>query len=206
MREFRCGECGQVRQHDKPRGPLPKTCSTCNPDRKTHTTDKDRAPRKPNSLKPSALATREKAADAIKLRIAYVPWEEIARQLSFGSHTQAIRAVRAEQLRRQAEMDEGIDILRNREVERLEMLGNEALKVLRTKHLLVSAGQVVMHELADGRIIEMEDDGPKLQAIAVLLKVSESYRKLLGLDTAQKVDASVTVHYSIKGIPESEMP
>lgn len=63
--------------------------------------------------------------------------------------------------------------LRALELERLDALTIEAARILRTTHPLIAGGKV----LAD-----LTDDGPKLQAIDRLLRISESRRKLLGLD------------------------
>lgn len=67
--------------------------------------------------------------------------------------------------------------LRTMELERLDLLAIEALRIMQATHPLVSGGKVF-----DG----YADDGPKLGAIDRLLRISESRRKLLGLDAPAK--------------------
>jgi hypothetical protein len=146
--------------------------------------------------------------EAIQMRLQYRTWAQIAEELNWTHGGAAFVAVRREQQRRLAMVDESLDQLREQEVHRLEALGLAALRVLETKHVIVNSGQIVTE---DGRPVALggipiQDDGPALAAVNTLVKVSESLRKLLGLDAAQKVDAAVTVKYTIEGIPESEMP
>src|SRR5262249_32791928 len=58
----------------------------------------------------------------------------------------------------------------------------EATRILRATHPLVSGGKVLSGFTESGKPIGLTDDGPKLAAIDRLLRISESRRKLLGLD------------------------
>ncbi|MFE2311661.1 hypothetical protein ACFXC8_00420 [Streptomyces sp. NPDC059441] len=69
------------------------------------------------------------------------------------------------------------------EAARLDALYEEALEVLLRDHVTVSHGKVIKDD--DGN--PLIDDGPKLAAIDRLVKVRESYRKLLGLDAPSRV-------------------
>lgn len=142
------------------------------------------------------------------MRLQYHTWPQVAEALNWNDGRSAMQAVRREQERRMAMVDESLDQLRDQEMHRLEALGLAALRVLENKHVIVNAGQIVTEDgtpvLLGGTPIL--DDGPALAAVNTLVKVSESLRKLLGLDAATKVDAAVTVQYTIHGIPESEMP
>jgi hypothetical protein len=71
---------------------------------------------------------------------------------------------------------------------RLEMATEAALQVLENPHVTVSNGQIVR---LDGQ--PLPDDGPVLAAIDRIVKISESLRKLDGVDAATKIDANVTV-------------
>lgn len=86
------------------------------------------------------------------------------------------------------------------ECERLDELQLEALRVLQTEHVTLSNGAVVRVHLRDekGNMImdpetglpksaPIRDDGPVLAAIDRLVKISETRRKLLGLDKPVKV-------------------
>jgi hypothetical protein len=72
---------------------------------------------------------------------------------------------------------------------RLEMATEAALQVLENPHVTVSNGQIIR---VDGK--PLPDDGPVLAAIDRIVKISESLRKLDGIDAATKVDANITVN------------
>jgi hypothetical protein len=69
------------------------------------------------------------------------------------------------------------EVYRTMELERLDTLTVEAARIMMATHPLVSGGKVL-----DG----LSDDGPRLGAIDRLLRISESRRKLLGLDAPAK--------------------
>lgn len=208
-RPYVCIECHEAKTTDSTRGPVPKRCPQCKPQdvRPEHLAGA--APRVPGNkiTRRRHLETDRRVHEAIQMRLQYKTWTQIAEALGWNTHTAAFEAVRREQYRRRAMVDESLDEMRERETERLEALGMAALRVLETKHYAVSGGTVVTRENpVTGEVTEMLDDGPALAAVNTLVKVSESLRKLLGLDAATKVDAAVTVKYTIEGIPESEMP
>ncbi|WP_329462392.1 hypothetical protein [Streptomyces sp. NBC_01431] len=67
-------------------------------------------------------------------------------------------------------------------------------------------GRVVMMLDADtGKEVPIPDEGPKLQALQVALKICESYRKLHGLDAEKKVNISGGVRYEIVGIDPADL-
>lgn len=202
-RAYTCRTCNLPKTTDKARGPVPERCPQCKPDARpdSHAKPKSNA----ISTRPKNIEAQQRVTEAIQLRLQYRTWSEIAEQLGWGGKTSAHVAVKRELERRRAAMDDSLDELRTREFDRLEALGREALAVLEKDHLVVNAGRVVFFG-PDGAERPLLDDGPKLAAINTLIKVSESLRKLLGLDAASKVDAEVTVQYTIKGIPEDEMP
>lgn len=68
------------------------------------------------------------------------------------------------------------------ELARLENAHDAALAVLLREHVLISNGKVVFDD-AGAPIV---DDGPTLQAIDRIRALSESRRKLLGLDAPQR--------------------
>lgn len=204
-RVYTCRICNVPKTTMAARGPLPETCPPCKP--KPDARPDSHAKPKSNAIstKPNSIAVQERVTEAIQLRLQYRTWTEIADTLGWGGKSSAFTAVKRELERRRAAMDDSLDELRTREFDRLEALGREALAVLEKDHLVVNAGRVVFFG-PDGQERPLLDDGLKLAAINTLIKVSESLRKLLGLDAASKVDAAVTVQYTIKGIPEDEMP
>jgi hypothetical protein len=81
--------------------------------------------------------------------------------------------------------------LRALENARLDMLWVRAMQVLSRTHVVVSHGRIVyvMTTTAEGGIQEtpLQDDGPVLAAIRELRMLSESRRKLNGLDAPTQV-------------------
>lgn len=73
------------------------------------------------------------------------------------------------------------------ELARLDDLAIAAARILQAEHPLVSGGKVLSRFTADGKAIGLTDNGPKLAAIDRLIRISESRRKLLGLDAPAKI-------------------
>ncbi len=192
-RPYVCLTCGYTYQTNTTRGPVPLYCPTCK--------QSGKRPGSRVSPTPGEFQKMELVKRALAMRTEYKSWPEIAETLGQRSGMDVKRVVTQEMDRRRAELADTIDEFRDRELEHLDQLSAVAMGVLQRRHYLVNSGAVVIHNDA-----ELMDDGPTLAAVATLVRVSESRRKLLGLDVAQKVDASVTVNYSVTGIPESEMP
>jgi len=132
------------------------------------------------SIDNQPTGTRETAAErrvkALELRKQGQSYRAIAAQLGINertAHTDVQRALRALAALEQASAAE----YRTMELERLDTLTVEAARVLSATHPLVSGGKVLR---------DVTDDGPKLAAIDRLLRISESRRKLLGLDAPAK--------------------
>lgn len=90
--------------------------------------------------------------------------------------------------------------VRQLELERLDDMWMAVMKVLEAKHFKVSDGRLV--RLGDE---PLEDDAPVLAAVDRLLRIQERRSKLLGLDSAQKVDMSGGVTYEIVGISPADL-
>jgi hypothetical protein len=73
------------------------------------------------------------------------------------------------------------------ELERLDTLTEEATRILLATHPLISGGDVLSGFTPDGVAIGLTDAGPKLAAIRELRAISESRRKLLGLDAQHPI-------------------
>lgn len=81
------------------------------------------------------------------------------------------------------------------ELIRLEALERDVRKVLDAEHITISHGKVIIDPRTDSPLL---DDGPILQAVDRLIRIEDARRrnserraKLLGLDAAVKVDATV---------------
>lgn len=132
------------------------------------------------SIDNQPAGTRETMADrqyqALELRKQGQSYRAIAAALSISvgqahADVQTVMAELAQLTHASAEE------YRTMELERLDTLTVEAARILMATHPLVSGGKVL-----DG----LSDDGPKLRAIAELRAISESRRKLLGLDAPAK--------------------
>ncbi|MFD3802634.1 hypothetical protein ACFWTC_03175 [Streptomyces sp. NPDC058619] len=121
----------------------------------------------------------EKRAHAARLRAMGWSYERIAKEVGYacrGSAYNAVKQVLEETVR------EAGDELRQLERERLDRMSEAAWEVLERQHVVVSNGRVV-----DLNGAPLPDDAPVLQAIDRLLRISESRRKLVGLDAPSKV-------------------
>lgn len=222
-RLYDCPTCGKSALTESLRGPTPKRCDQCPPKPpRSVRVPKERAEQKLRALRsvpgiPDQMRVRQettmeqviyqdKMQLALAMRVDYAEWDEIAAACGYQSEQAAYVAVKNATAIRQLSLDESLDHIRLRELYRLDRLSAKAMRVLEAEHPLVQAGRVVVRELENGTLQELADAGPTLAAIDRLLKLSESRRKLLGLDAAQKVENAVTVQYTVEGIAESEMP
>lgn len=136
-------------------------------------------------------ATVARDAEAARLRSRGLTYRQIAAELNIdvsNAHA-AVKRVLAETV------EEVGSEVRQLELERLDTMQQAVMDVLERQHVTVSQGRVVS---LDGSPIL--DDGPILAAIDRLLKISESRRKLLGLDAAQKLDVTGGLTYEIVGV------
>jgi hypothetical protein len=92
------------------------------------------------------------------------------------------------------------------ESQELDALYTEAVAILQRHHVTVSHGRIVMWRNPDtGQEEPLADDGPKLAAIQVALRVRESYRRLHGLDSETKVNLSGSVRYEVVGVDPDDL-
>jgi hypothetical protein len=75
-----------------------------------------------------------------------------------------------------------VELLRQEELMRLDLLWVEVWQVLKREHVTVSNGRLVRGD--DGE--PLRDDGPVLAAVDRLVKILERRAKYLGLDAPQK--------------------
>ena len=133
--------------------------------------------------------------ELVKMRSRKRPWAEIAAALGYSSAEHASKDFQRACEYRTRELNETIDALRMAEIEHLEELRRSAMDVMKRFHPALFQGEAIRFE---GETLI--DDGPTLNAIATLLKVSERLSKLLGLDAPAKVEADTTVKYTLNGI------
>ncbi|MGW3365959.1 sigma factor-like helix-turn-helix DNA-binding protein [Streptosporangium canum] len=131
----------------------------------------------------NSAQTAEQTAASYELRLTGLTIREIATRLGIPSSTVHVRLTAALQER----VDPLVDQYRAVELDRLDRLTVKAWEVLEQGHVVVQHGKIVRDE--DGNPVR--DDGPVLQAIGTLLRISERRSKLLGLDAPIAVDANV---------------
>ena len=135
----------------------------------------------------------ERDAEAARLRAQGWSYQRIANELGWTNKGDAHHAV---QRILQETVQEAGDELRTMERERLDRLSEAAWTVLERQHVTVSNGQIIR---LDGE--PLLDDGPVLQAIDRLLRISESRRKLEGLDAPSRVSVdAMTIGEEITAI------
>lgn len=126
------------------------------------------------------VETAKRDGEAARLRAEGKTYDQIAEALGYTDRSLAHRAVERALA---AAVREPAESLRQLELIRLDALWIEAVKVMTTEHITVNNGRVIE---VDG--VPLKDDQPTLQAIDRLLKIMERRAKLVGLDSAAKVE------------------
>lgn len=123
-------------------------------------------------------------AEIVKLRTQGWTFEQIGAQYgitgnaAYKAYRRALALVPAE----------AVNELRETEKQRLETVIRELWKIAHARHPYVSQGRV---------FDDLEDDGPKLTALAGIVRASESLRKLYGVDAPNRVAVSVVTEDAI---------
>lgn len=123
-------------------------------------------------------------------------WSDIANALGYDGPGSACTDLRRVLEQRKEQLAISLDQHRQLELEKLDRLERAAITVLETKHVHVSGGKVVRDGGDEETVGEpLYDDGPVLQAIETLRRLSERRAKLLGIDAPTKVetDGKLTV-------------
>lgn len=153
----------------------------------------------------------ERREIALRLSIAHWSYDRIVRErpdLGYNNRQSVHNDIKAAL----KEYRERQDLAAADLIAKQELLLGEAIavahEIMNTHHVAHGNGRVVRREIEqpDGSIIfeDVLDDGPRLAAANTLKALSESYRKLRGLDAPTKVSAEVdtTVNYVINATPE----
>src|SRR5690349_18012203 len=141
--------------------------------------------------------TAERDAEACRLRSRGLTYDMIARELGMSDPSVAHRAVKRALV---AIVREPAEELLKLELDRLDALARAALVVLETQHIRIHDGEIIRIPDKDGNEIRVLDHGPTLAAIRELRKISESRRKLTGLDAPASVHVDGTTEIVINGV------
>lgn len=149
----------------------------------------------------------ERRARAVAMRVAGTPWAAIASALGYSGPAAACKDVsRALEASRRA-LGLAADELRELELARLDVAHQAAQEVLQARHLAHSGGKVVRDVDSSGNEVTLTDHGPVLAAIDRVVKVSESRRKLLGLDAPERIrsESTSTVRFVVEGVDMEDL-
>lgn len=157
-----------------------------------------RQPRPPDRVRDGdgryirSIENAEYDARAARLRVDGLTYRQIAAELGYADHTSAMDAVKRALAAAPAEA--GAEA-RQVELDRLDRLVAKATQIMERVHLAYNNKGVVEW---DGEALE--DDAPALAAARLLQGLSESRRKLLGLDAETKVAVTGEVRYEVVGM------
>lgn len=166
----------------------------------------------------ASLDTAERDAQMARRRAQGASYRTIAAEFGVSVST----AHEAVQRALNAARAEAGEQARQMELARLDSYIERMEQVLAKEHIVISHGHVVMRQTgwernpdgtlamdADGNPVPtrepVPDDAPVMAAVDRLLRLSESRRKLLGLDAAQKMDVSGNVSYTVVGVSDDDL-
>lgn len=150
-------------------------------------------PGTPEAVQADVAARRTKA---VKMRLEGKTWQEIADALGLPNRGAAYNDVSRALAQAREELAQSAEDFREMELQRLDALTAKVHEVLERQHVVVTPGGKIVY---DGDV-KLVDDGPTLAAIDRLVKIGESRRKLLGLDSPAKVEHSGQVLYAVEGV------
>lgn len=132
---------------------------------------------------------QKRHAEAVKMRRTGMTFDRIAEALGYADAATAYNAVKREL---ENAPREDVVALRELEAQRLDGYTEILVGVLRANHVMVSVtrGQVILDPDTDEALL---DYGPVMDAVRELRQISESRRRLFGLDPKQPVEVNVTV-------------
>lgn len=142
------------------------------------------------------LETSLRDAEAASMRSKSMTYQQIADRLGVTKKAAWDMVQRA----MKDTLAEPAEAARQFELDKLDALEQGLLATLERKHYIVSHGRIIL----DGEA-KLEDDGFIVTASLALLRFSESRRKLLGLDSPTKIEASGGVRYEVVGVDMSKM-
>lgn len=130
------------------------------------------------------MASLERDARAVQMHAMRYSYSEISEALGYGGRGNAHRAV---QRAHQRILKPPVMTRVATELAELDAIVLKLIGIIHKRHVATSGGKVVRDDLTGE---PLEDNGPVLAALAQWRQVSESRRKLLGLDAATKLEIS----------------
>lgn len=131
-------------------------------------------------------AIADRRTKLIEYRRQRRPYQDFYEELGYSSPNAARRDFNRALEENLAAVRTSAEAYREEELLELDHLAATAIEVMRTPHYEVTAAGKIAEDPSTGQ--PLIDDRPKLAAIDRLLKIQDRRAKLLGLDSAQKVE------------------
>jgi hypothetical protein len=135
-------------------------------------------------------------AKLVEYRRKKIPYAKFYKELGYGSINEATRDFQRALAESIARQDTSVELYREEQLQELEYLAEEAHKILRDVHYIVStSGKVALDPDTEQPLI---DHAPRLQAIDRLLRILDRVAKLRGTEqirvevlTIDAIDAEI---------------
>lgn len=132
----------------------------------------------------ASIAARR--AKLVEYRRKKIPYATFYEELGYSS-VQAARKDFTRALEESiAAQHASVEVYREEQLEELDYLAEEAHKILRARHYIVTQSGRIVEDPETGQ--PMLDDGPVLAAIDRLVKILDRIAKLRGLDAPQRLE------------------
>lgn len=132
----------------------------------------------------ASIAARR--AKLVEFRRKKIPYSQFYEELGYAS-VQAARKDFTRALEESiAAQHTSVEVYREEQLEELDYLAEEAHKILRARHYVVTQSGRIVEDPETGQ--PMVDDGPVLAAIDRLVKILDRVAKLRGLDAPQRLE------------------
>lgn len=132
------------------------------------------------------ITAAEQDAEVVRLKREGLTFEQIGRELGVSKQVVHRRFQRAVHLIRATE----VDAWREQQLAEIETDRELTREIFNAHHPVVSNGKV---------FDELDDDGPKLAALAHLAKLRAQEQDVLGLKAATKSEVTAVVNYTVGG-------
>lgn len=145
----------------------------------------------------------ERRERAVRLSVSGMTYDQIAVELGYASKQAVHRDVKAALAQAIKSQNLAVEELREKHTRLLNEALEVAYRIMNEQHLAHGNGRLVRREVEqeDGSVelVDVIDNGPNLAAADRLVKISESQRKLWGIDAPAKVEAlhEGTINYVI---------
>jgi len=159
-----------------------------------------------NNMRPSdparVAAVYERRKQAMRLKHDGYTWAEIAPAVGYkdGKHAASDVHKYLDRLRKEQSAD--ADALRQQQLAHLAELRQRVDAIMERRHIHVTPGGKIVKD-EDGNVVL--DDAVELAAIDRMLKIAEREGKILGTDAPEKLEAGVTINYSIDGVDMNQV-